>query len=121
MNKQEQDFIVQKIRTQYTQKEYTQLDELKALDRKVTKPAYVFGIVFGIISLLIMGSGMSLVMTEIGAIVGIENAMVVGVVTGVIGMLMAILDYPIAKAILSSRRKKYAAEIVRLSDSLTDN
>ena len=29
MNKTEQDFLVQKIRTQYTEKEHTELDALK--------------------------------------------------------------------------------------------
>ena len=42
MNKNDQEFLVQKIRTQYTEKEHTQLDELKALDSKVKKPAAVF-------------------------------------------------------------------------------
>ena len=31
MNRNDQQFLVQKIRTQYTEKEHTQLDELKAL------------------------------------------------------------------------------------------
>lgn len=35
MNKKEQEFLVQKIRTQYTEREHTQLDELKKLDTKV--------------------------------------------------------------------------------------
>lgn len=121
MNRQEQEFIVQKIRTQYTEREHTQLDELKALDRRVTRPAYVFGIVFGVLSLLIMGSGMSLVMTDIGSVIGVESSMVPGVVTGIVGLLMAIVDYPMAKGILTSRRKKYADKIVALSDSLTKN
>ena len=36
MNKKEQEFLVQKIRTQYTEREHTQIDELKKLvgDRK---------------------------------------------------------------------------------------
>ena len=32
MNKNDQEFLAQKIRTQYTEKENTQLDELKRLD-----------------------------------------------------------------------------------------
>ena len=42
MTMNEQEFLVQKIRTQYTEKEHTRLDELKALDRKVKKPAELF-------------------------------------------------------------------------------
>ena len=37
MNQNEKEFLVQKIRTQYTEKEHTQLDALKALDKKVSK------------------------------------------------------------------------------------
>ena len=33
MNRNDQEFIVQKIRTQYTEKQHTELDELKALGR----------------------------------------------------------------------------------------
>ena len=38
MNHNDQEFLVQKIRTQYTEKQNTQLDELKALDAKVKRP-----------------------------------------------------------------------------------
>ena len=118
MNRNDQDFLVQKIRTQYTEKEHTELDSLKELDAKVKRPANVFAYVFGSISAIIMGSGMSLVMTEIGEAIGIENAMVPGIAIGVVGMLMAIINYPMYKSILSSRRKKYANEIIALSDKI---
>ena len=64
MNQNDKDFLVQKIRTQYTEKEHTQLDALKDLDKKVKRPANVFAYIFGSIGAIIMGSGMSLVMTE---------------------------------------------------------
>ncbi len=118
MNKNDQEFLVQKIRTQYTEKENTQLDELKKLDRKVKKPANIFAYVFGIIGAIIMGSGMSMVMTDIGETIGIDNPMPVGIVIGIIGMLMAIINYPIYKNILDSRRKKYADEIITISDKI---
>ena len=118
MNKTDKEFIVQKIRTQYTEKENTQLDYLKMLDAKVQKPANVFAYVFGSIAAIIMGSGMSLVMTDIGATVGIADSMVIGIVIGVIGMLMAIVNYPVYKRILGPRRKKYADEIIAMSDKI---
>lgn len=65
MNKNDQEFLVQKIRTQYTEKEHTQLDSLKALDKKVKKPANIFAYTFGTIGALVMGSGMSLAMNVI--------------------------------------------------------
>ena len=118
MNQKEKEFIVQKIRTQYTERENTQLDALKALDKKVKKPANVFAVVFGIISAVVMGSGMSLVMTDIGSIIGIESPMFPGIIIGVVGLVMALLTYPMYKKILNSRKKKYASEIIKLSDSI---
>ena len=118
MNKNDQEFLVQKIRTQYTEKEHTQLDELKKLDNMVKRPANVFAYAFGTISAIIMGSGMSLVMTDIGSAIGMESPMAPGIVVGVVGMVMAIVNYPLYKGILGSRRKKYADKIVSLSDQL---
>ncbi len=118
MNKNDKEFLVQKIRTQYTEEKHSQLDELKKLDRKVKKPAKIFAYVFGTISALIMGSGMSLIMTDIGEILGLEAAFVPGIVIGIIGMILAIINYPIYKGILGSRRKKYADKIIALSDEL---
>ncbi|MBQ8301005.1 MAG: hypothetical protein IJX57_03490 [Clostridia bacterium] len=121
MNKNDQEFLVQKIRTQYTEKEHTQLDALKELDGKVKRPANTFAYIFGSLASIIMGSGMSLVMTDIGNTVGIESPMFFGIVIGIVGMAMAIINYPMYKGILSSRRKKYADEIIALSDEIMNS
>ena len=118
MSNNDQEFLVQKIRTQYTEKQHTELDELKALDAKVKKPANVFAYTYGSVSAVVMGTGMSLVMTEIGASIGLANAMIPGIVIGVVGMGMALSTYPIYKKMLNSRRKKYASEILKLSDKI---
>lgn len=60
MNNADKEYLVQKIRTQYTEKEYTTLDELKDLDKKVKRPVNVFSYTFGTVSALILGAGMSL-------------------------------------------------------------
>jgi hypothetical protein len=65
-----------------------------------------------------MGAGMSLVMTDIGAILGLGEAMIPGIAIGVVGMAMALLTYPIYKGILGSRKKKYSAEILALSEKI---
>ena len=117
----DREFLVQKIRSQYTEKEQTDLDELKALDKKVKKPADVFAYVFGSIAAIVMGSGMSLVMTDIGSTVGIAEPMLPGIVIGDVGMLMAIVNYPMYKGILNSRKKKYADRILKLSEKLMGN
>lgn len=117
-NRNNQKFIAQQIRAQYTEKNHTQLDALRTLDKKVKKPANVFAYIFGCISAIIMGSGMSLVMTDIGETIGIASPMTPGIIIGIIGMLMSIINYPIYKKLLASRRKKYSAEIMKLSDDI---
>ena len=121
MNKNDQQFMAQKIRAQYMEKTPSELDALRELDTKVKRPANVFAYVFGSISAIIMGSGMSLVMTDIGAILGIASTMVPGIAIGVVGMALALINYPIYKGILNSRKKKYGAEILALSEKIMNN
>ena len=107
MNNSQND-MVEKIRTQ-----------LRKLDAKVKKPVNVFAYVFGSLGAIVMGSGMSLIMTDIGSKIGMTETMVPGVAIGVIGMLMVLVNYPVCKRMLSSRRKKYADEIIALSNKIT--
>ncbi len=118
MNKNDQQFMAQKIRTQYMEKQSTELDELRALDRKVKRPANVFAYLFGGIGALIMGGGMSLVMTDLAETVGIADPMLPGIVIGIVGLAVAIINYPIYKGILGRRKKKYADKIIALSEKL---
>ena len=118
MDSNSQNFIVEKIRTQYMEKESTELDALRELDAKVKSPANVFAYVFGSISAIVMGCGMSLVMTDIGTKLGMADTMLPGIIIGIVGMFGAIINYPIYKSILGSRRKKYADEIIALSDKI---
>ena len=120
MNRNDTEFMVEKIRTQYMEKDSTEKDLslLRELDAEVKRPANVFGYTFGSIGAIIMGAGMSLVMTDIGAQIGVSNPMPLGIVIGVIGMFMAIINYPIYKSILSSRKEKYADRILSLSEKL---
>lgn len=118
MNRNDQQFIAQKIRTQYMEQQNTELDALRALDAKAKRPANIFSYLFGGLGAIIMGCGMSLVMTDIGATLGLENAMVPGIVIGVIGLAMALINYPLYRQILRGRKQKYAPEILALSEQL---
>ncbi len=118
MNKNDQQFMAQKIRTQYMERKASELDELRELDKKVKRPANVFAYIFGSLSVLIMGSGMSLIMTEISEMIGISEPMIPGIIIGIVGVLMAVINYPIYKGILGSRKKKYASQIIALSDKM---
>lgn len=118
MDNNSQNFMVEKIRTQYIEKESTELDALRELDAKVKRPAIIFAYAFGSISAIVMGSGMSLVMTDIGTTLGMTDAMLPGIIIGVVGMLAAIINYPIYKKFLGSRRKKYADKVIALSNKI---
>ena len=118
MNKNDQQFAVEKIRTQYIEKEATELDELRRLDAKVRRPVNIFSYVFGSISAIIMGAGMSLVMTELGTTLGMESTMIPGIILGVIGMILALINYPMHKKLMSSRKNRYSKEIFALSDKI---
>lgn len=119
MNKNDQEYLVQKIRTQYTEKEHTKLDALRELDAKVKRPANVFSYIFGSIGAIVMGAGMSLVMTDIAEQIGLGiDPMFPGILIGIVGMFMAIINYPIYKGIFGARRKKYADKIIALSDNI---
>lgn len=109
-------FTVEKIRSQYTEQAQTSLDALKALDRKAKKPVNVFAYIYGSIGAVVLGAGMSLIMTDIGAILGLRETMVPGIIAGVAGLLMSCTTYPIYKKMMASRKKKYAPQILELSD-----
>jgi len=118
MHNNDQKFLVEKIRTQYTEKQHTELDELKALDARVKRPANVFAYTYGSVAAIVMGAGMSLVMTEIGTVIGLSSVMLPGIAIGVVGMGMALSTYPIYKKLLNTRKKKYAGEILALSEKI---
>ena len=118
MSANETKLKVEQIRSQYEEKLPTDLDRLKALDAKVHKGANIFAYTYGSISALIMGAGMSAVMTDIGSILGLGDLMVPGIIVGCVGLLMALTTYPIYKKILASRKKKFGPEILRLSEEI---
>ena len=114
----DKEFVVEKIRSQYTEAEFTDLDALKTLDAKVKRSANVFGYVYGSIGAVIMGAGMSLVMTDIGKMIGLASTLTPGIAVGVVGLVMTCTTYPIYKKILNSRKKKNAGQIMELSDRI---
>ena len=111
MNKNDRLSMVEKIRMQYEEREETALDELRALDAEVKRLPRVLGFTVGGVGSLVMGTGMSLVMTEIGLILP-------GVLIGVVGMLAVLAACPRYKAILKSQKKKYGARILALTETI---
>ena len=115
----EQDEI-RKIREKYQPKKEDDMSRLRKLDAKVTQKATIDSLVTGIIGTLIMGTGMSLVMTDMGMVFGLQgnSSMVIGIVVGVIGMILTGVAYPIYSKVLKKEREKAAPEILRLTEEL---
>jgi hypothetical protein len=113
---------LKRIRDKYTAPTESEdkMTRLRRLDASVTNTAQAFAIVFGVIGTLILGFGMSLCMTDIGEILGLDRnmAMVVGIIAGIVGGVLAGLAYPVYNAIVKAKRKKIAPEIIRLTDEL---
>lgn len=115
----DQDRYVMELRENYTPHERTKLDELKALDKRVKTPAAVFAYIFGVAAALILGTGMCLALQIIGVpLMSPTVQMSVGIPIGCAGIAMAVANYFIYKAILSSRKKKYGARIVALGNEI---
>ena len=120
MTKTKEEMIAEKIKASYTERQPTKLEALRALDARVKRPATVFAYIWGSISAIIMGCGMSLIMTNIGEIIKMTgDNMLIGIIIGSVGLVLSLLTYPIFKGILKSRRKKYAEKIITLSDEIT--
>ena len=113
---------LKRIRDKYTAPTETEdkMTRLRRLDASVTNTAQAVALVFGVIGTLILGFGMSLVMTELAESLGISGdvAMVIGIIVGIVGGILASLAYPIYNAIVKAKRKKIAPEIIRLTDEL---
>ena len=113
---------LKKIRDKYTAPTEVEdkMERLRKLDASVTQTAQAASLVFGVIGTLILGSGMSLCMTDLGSVLGIggDLSMIIGIIVGIVGGVIASLAYPIYQAIVKIKRKKLAPEIIRLADEL---
>lgn len=113
---------IKAIRKKYAAPEEPEdkMAQLRRLDAAVTQKATTVSLVFGIIGALILGIGMSLAMTEIGEMLGMqgEMAMAVGIIIGIIGIALVCIAYPVYNRIIKKEREKIAPEIIRLTDEL---
>ncbi|MBQ8448828.1 MAG: hypothetical protein IJX27_07885, partial [Clostridia bacterium] len=93
---------------------------IRRLDNGVVQKATAFSIAFGIVGTLIMGLGMSLVMTDLAEKLGFYHnvAFICGIIIGVLGGILVSLAYPIYNAVIKRERKKIAPEIIKLTDDL---
>lgn len=103
---------VKQIRERYIPKEENKMDQLRKLDRSVTKPGMIAALILGIAGSLIMGIGMCCVM------VWGNTLFAVGIVVGIIGMVILGAAYPMYVKLTEKEREKLAPQILALADEL---
>ena len=108
---------VEAIRNAYLPKEEDKMATLRRLHAIPTQKAQAASLAVGILGALILGTGMSLCMTDLGAFLG-SFAMIAGIAVGLVGMVLAALAYPIHNRVLQKQREKIAPEILQLSEEL---
>ena len=111
---------IENIRKKYLPKEENKMEQLRKLHHSASQKAQACSIAIGVIGALVMGTGMSLAMTDLGEILGSHRdlAMLIGIVIGIVGMVMVALAYPTYNHVLKKERQRIAPEILRLTDEL---
>ena len=111
---------IENIRKKYLPVEEDKMDRLCKLHRSAGKAAQVRALTIGVIGVLIMGCGMSLAMTDIGAVLGLSVRLswLIGIPAGLVGIVLVALAYPVYNRVLRKRREKIAPQILQLTDEL---
>jgi uncharacterized membrane protein YccF (DUF307 family) len=108
---------VEAIRNKYLPREETKMEQLRQLHAIPTQRAQAASLAVGIIGALILGTGMSLCLTNLGAALG-SLAMVVGIAVGLVGMVLVALAYPLYNRVLAKQRARIAPQILELTAEL---
>lgn len=108
---------IEAIRKKYLPRAEDKMDQLRKLHDSATRKAQRASIAMGLIGALILGTGMSLCITDLGLALGLF-AMVLGIPVGLLGLTMVALAYPVYSRVLQKERRQIAPEIIRLSDEL---
>lgn len=111
---------LEKIREKYQPREEDKMAKLRRMDAGVTKKASAVSLVVGLFGALIMGTGMSLFMTDLGENLGISGmaGMGIGIGIGIVGMILIGIACPLYYKIVKRERKKIAPEILRITEEL---
>ena len=104
---------IERIRRKYMPKEEDKMELLRKLDRDVTKPGTVWALVIGVLGCLLFGFGMSC------ALVWRDSLLIMGIVSGIAGMLVMGLALPVYQKITARQREKIAPQILALTKELS--
>lgn len=108
---------IDQIRKKYVPQEQNKMEQLRALDAGATSRATMYAIIVGVLGALLLGAGMSMMMTDFGAMLG-SSRFLVGIGIGMVGIVLVVCAYPLYQRILKKEREKIAPEILRLTDEL---
>lgn len=108
---------VENIRKKYLPQQEDKMAQLRRLHNSASQKATAWAIVLGTVGTLLLGTGMSLTMTELGTLLS-SLAMAAGVGVGLVGIVLVALAYPLYNRILKKERQRIAPEILRLTDEL---
>ncbi len=86
------------------------LTKIRTLNERATRPARIAALTLGIGGILLFGLGMSMTLAW--------ELIAGGIVVAAIGMLATIVANPVRRALLKLGKRKYGAEILRLTDEL---
>ena len=111
------------IRKKYTPTEPEDVDNitlLRNIDSEVTRKATVRALITGVIGALLMGTGMSMLMTDLSSYMGLDPgiSLLIGIAIGMLGLVIMCITYPLYIRILERERARVADEVIRLSDEL---
>lgn len=112
-----QQLEIENIRKKYLPESEDKMTTLRRLHNAASQKARIWAITLGVIGALILGTGMSLIMTELGSLLG-AYALGVGVGLGLIGLILVALAYPIYNRILKKERRRIAPQILQLTEEL---
>ena len=104
---------VQAIRQKYLPKEEDKIAQLRKLDQNVTLYSTIPAVVLGIFGALLLGIGICCV-----TIASWSAYFIPGIVTGIIGLLIMVLAYPLYIIVLKRKQAEAAPQILRLSEEI---
>ena len=110
--------VAEKIASEYAPKSTSKIVALRKLDRLAKRNAEIFAYTFGIISSLVMGTGMSFAMGVIGG--NTFTSVLVGIIIGLVGIAGVSVNYPIYKKLLNKGKNKYGSDIIRLAKEISE-
>lgn len=108
----------QNVANEYAPKKTSKVVALKKLDKKAKQTAEIFTYTFGIISALVLGTGMCFSMGVVGD--GSAVSLAAGIIVGILGIAGVSVNYFLYKKLLEKGKQKYGSEILRLASEIAE-